>query len=68
MIHGKAKQMFEECELCGGDGWVVDVVTEAECCMQFDKYGGCCNNPIAIPKQVQIQCPNCGGEKPPKKQ
>lgn len=48
------------CETCGGSGCIPDTSIEPECCGRFDKYGGCCNNPIPVQVITGVHpCPEC---------
>lgn len=49
---------FIECPNCGGQGWVIDVEIDMECCGWTENGGNCCNNPIPVQRQVQKLC-NC---------
>lgn len=47
------------CPACGGDGMVQCYRIVPECCGDFNKHGGCCDNPN--PRQVPDieQCSYC---------
>jgi hypothetical protein len=56
----KAFEMPEKCNHCGGDGYVIDVRTEPDCCGNVFSSGEC-KNYCAIPKEVPFQKPcECG--------
>ena len=49
------------CKTCEGNGWVVDVESEIDCCQNPTEYGSCCGNGILRGRQVQVLCPECKG-------
>jgi hypothetical protein len=52
--------MPEKCNHCGGDGYVIDVRTEPDCCGNVFSSGEC-KSYCAIPKEVPFQKPcECG--------
>lgn len=58
-----------KCDICDGSGIVTGTGIEPECCMRFDRYGGCCNSPIAVQIPTPEQCGKCqatGQIEPPK--
>lgn len=41
------------CELCNGEGYLIEV--EAECCLNYNQYG-CCGIPNSVQVQVPCKC------------
>ena len=51
-------ETWQQCQSCGGDGWVSG--SEPECCGNVTDHGEC-RGSCAVEKQIQLQCILCSG-------
>lgn len=58
-----AQKRAPKCPECCGDGWVVSIVLEAECCHGSDWECGArgCTGPVPVEVHAQEQCEACEG-------